>query len=324
MAGTIDSYGRYITYARISVTDRCNLRCTYCMPPEGVKLSAHEDILRYEEILQLCNVFKELGVKKIRFTGGEPLVRKGMGLFLMQTRQLFPDMEMALTTNGLLLTKYLEQLIKSRINSLNISLDTLDSQKFISLTKVDGLNLVLDGIRESLRQGIEIIKLNTVLIKGFNDNEVLDLINFSKKEGVLLRFIELMPLNDKLWTKQGFISAKEIFSILKKHGEWERIEGISLFDGPAKYYKNTDTGQKVGIIAAVSDHFCNSCNRLRVTSAGYLKKCLFSDQDLPLRELIANNDRDALKIAILNHMESKPKCWKDIKKGDSNMSAIGG
>lgn len=324
MAETIDVYGRLLNYVRISVTDRCNMRCIYCMPPEGVNLVAHEDILRYEEILQLCHVFKELGLKKIRFTGGEPLVRKGIGLFLIEAREQFPDMEIALTTNGLLLTNHLEELVKSNINSLNVSLDTLNSQKFFNLTKIDGLNLALDGIRQSLSHGIENIKLNTVLIKGFNDKEVPELLSFSKKEGVLLRFIEFMPLNDNLWSDKRFISASEITSILKKYGEWDKIEKKSPFDGPAKYYKNRETGQKVGIISAVSDHFCKSCNRLRVSATGYLKNCLFSDQDLPLRHLLDNKDNEALKNAILSYIKLKPECWKDIRKGDSNMSSIGG
>lgn len=324
MAEVIDSYGRHLNYVRISVTDRCNFRCTYCMPPEGVKRIDHNEIMRYEEILHLCMVFREFGVKKFRFTGGEPLVRRGVVPFLAKLRLQLPAVKIAMTTNAFLLEKYAQQLANVPIDSLNISLDTLNRNKFKSITKVDGIERVLSGIRAAVKSGIKNIKINTVLIKGFNDTEVPQLLKFSKEEGLLLRLIEFMPLHSSIWNEKHFLSSNDILALLNESGDWKLQSSVAFEDGPAKYYRNENDGDKVGIISAVSDHFCSSCNRLRVSASGSLRTCLFSPEEFSIRELLANSNRTKLKEAILENIKKKPKCWRDIRTGRSQMSSIGG
>lgn len=324
MAGIIDSHGRTINYLRISITDRCNFRCFYCMPPEGVKQVKHEEIMRYEEIIKICSLFKELGIRKIRFTGGEPFVRKGFALFLNQVRRKFKDLEITLTTNGFFLEENAEEVVKANIDSLNISLDTLNRAKFYELTKVDGLEKIIAGIKKSVKLGIKNIKINTVLMKDINDTEVHNLLEFSKKEGVLLRLIEFMPLQDCIWKKKHFISSEEIFCKLNKKGEWIERKEHKAFEGPAKYFTNKETGQVIGIISSVSNHFCQSCNRLRISATGNMRNCLYSTEELPLRTLIKHKDLSEVKKIIIDEIKNKPNCWKDVRSGENIMSAIGG
>lgn len=324
MDGLIDDYGRKLNYVRISVTDRCNFRCTYCMPLEGVKFLEHKDIMRYEEIYMLCGVLWELGVRKIRFTGGEPLVRKGMVPFLTELKQQFPMMKIALTTNASLLQEYAEELAAAHIHSLNISLDTLDPEKFAKVTRLGDLDKVLLGIRAAVKAGIKNIKLNTVLIRGFNDDEVDHLLKFSRKERILLRLIEFMPLEDGVWDKKNFISAEEILKLLPDGEFWKADNCESKEDGPAKYYSNSKSGDSIGIITAVSNHFCKHCNRLRVSASGNLRTCLFSPLEIPMRQLILNSDSEGLKRLILESVKNKPRCWDDIQTGHQHMSSIGG
>ena len=198
----VDGFGRRLNYVRISVTDRCNFRCTYCMPEEGVKCLSHRDILRYEDIAFLCGAFAELGVGKFRFTGGEPLVRKGLVPFLQSLHAEMPHIKTALTTNASLLEEYAEGLARAGLHSLNISLDTLDPEKFRKITRIGDIERVYAGIRAAKRAGLANIKLNTVLIRGFNDGEVERLLEFAEEHGLLLRLIEFMPLEDDVWTKE--------------------------------------------------------------------------------------------------------------------------
>jgi len=324
MAELIDFYGRRLRYVRISVTDRCNFRCTYCMPAEGVTCLDHSDILRYEDISFLCGAFWDLGVRKFRFTGGEPLVRKGLVAFLAQLKKDFPDMKLALTTNAALLDRYAPQLADVGLHSMNISLDTLDPVKFAQITRVGSLASVITGIRAAVAAGIPNIKLNTVLIKGFNDGEIGDLLRFAKTEGVLLRLIEFMPLEDEVWSKEHFISGQEILRMLPGGGKWKAEKGAAAEDGPARYYVNEKAGDEIGIITAVSDHFCDNCNRLRVSASGKLRMCLFSPDEIPLAPLIRAQDKEGLTERILESIKGKPRCWEDIRDGKQHMSGIGG
>lgn len=324
MAELIDDYGRRLNYVRISVTDRCNFRCTYCMPAEGVKCLDHSQILRYEEILKLCRAFHELGVRKFRFTGGEPLVRKGIVPFLGELKKALPDAKTALTTNASLLSRYAEELAASGIHSLNISLDTLDPDKFREVTRIGELDTVLEGIQAAHRAGIKAIKLNAVLVRGFNDTEVRALLDYARENGLRLRLIEFMPLEDGVWDKSRFISGDEILRMLPGGDAWKPIKTEADRDGmgPAQYFLNEKTGDVIGIITAVSNHFCKDCNRLRVSASGNLRTCLFSPTETPLRELI---DRpEELKHLILTTIKTKPRCWNDIRSGHQHMSGIGG
>ena len=244
----VDGFGRRLNYVRISVTDRCNFRCTYCMPEEGVKCLSHRDILRYEDIAFLCGAFAELGVGKFRFTGGEPLVRKGLVPFLQNLHAEIPHIKTALTTNASLLEEYAEGLARAGLHSLNISLDTLDQEKFRKITRIGDIERVYAGIKAAKRAGLANIKLNTVLIRGFNDGEVERLLEFAEEHGLLLRLIEFMPLEDDVWTKEAFISGQEILSMLPG-GRWIKEErGGTNSDGPAQYFVNEATGRRIGVI----------------------------------------------------------------------------
>ncbi len=324
MGELIDKYGRHLNYVRISVTDRCNFRCKYCMPPEGVKFLEHSEIMRYEEISFLCRVFWELGVRKLRFTGGEPLVRKGLVDFLKSLNEEFPEMKTAITTNGSLLEQYVEELSKVNLHSLNISLDTLDPVKFADITRLGKLEDVTAGIRAAVKAGIKNIKLNTVLIRGFNDHEISDLLSFAGKEGVLLRLIEFMPLEDDVWSEDAFISGEEILKMLPEGECWKPEKTYTEQAGPARYYRNEKTGDSIGIITAVSNHFCNYCNRLRVSATGKLRTCLFAPEETPMRHLILAKDSDGLKELILESIRNKPKNWSEVIAGHQHMSGIGG
>ena len=324
MALLIDDYGRHLNYVRISVTDRCNFRCTYCMPAEGVKCMEHKDILRYEEITLLCDAFWQLGVRKFRFTGGEPLVRKGMMDFLASLKVKYPEMKIALTTNASLLGEYSKRLAEIGIHSLNISLDTLDPVKFASITRIGNLSSVILGIRAAASAGIKNLKLNAVLVKNFNDSEIGELLAFAKGEGLMLRLIEFMPIEDSVWSKDSFISGEEILKMLPNGESWVPMNCKASEDGPAQYYYNKVSDDTIGIITAVSNHFCKNCNRLRVSASGGLRTCLFSPGEVSLRPIIAMNDIELLKNKILASIKSKPKCWNDVRTGQLHMSGIGG
>lgn len=320
----IDDFGRNLNYVRISVTDRCNYRCKYCMPAEGVEFLEHSEIMRYEEISFLCRVLWDLGVRKVRFTGGEPLVRKGIVGFLKDLNKEFPEMKTALTTNASLLEQYAEDLAEANLHSLNISLDTLDPIKFADVTRVGNIENVISGIRAAVRAGIRNIKLNTVLIRGFNDHEIGSLMDFAKKEKVLLRLIEFMPLEDDVWNEDAFISGEDILKMLPEGDSWKPERPDSEQAGPAKYYRNEKTGDSIGIITAVSNHFCKYCNRLRVSATGKLRTCLFAPDEIPMRPLILNEDSEGLKTLILESIKNKPRCWSDVRAGHQHMSGIGG
>lgn len=319
----VDGFGRRLNYVRISVTDRCNFRCTYCMPEEGVACLSHRDILRYEDIAFLCKAFADLGVGKFRFTGGEPLVRKGLVPFLQEFHREMPHIKTALTTNGSLLEEYAGELSRAGLHSLNISLDTLDPEKFRQITRIGDIGRVLAGIDAARRAGLKNIKLNAVLIRGFNDGEVERLLEFAEEHGLLLRLIEFMPLEDDVWTKDAFISGEEILSMLPG-GRWIKENGGSKEDGPAQYFVNEATGRRIGVIDAVSNHFCKNCNRLRVSAEGGLRTCLFSENETPLKDIIERRDADGLRAALLAAARAKPRCWSDVKTGTLHMSGIGG
>lgn len=325
-----DFRGRRIDYARISVTDRCNYRCVYCMPEDGVPLLNHENVMRYEEILFLCDVLKELGVRKIRFTGGEPLVRRGMSTFLGLFRETFPDMAVALTTNAALLEQYANDLAGARLSGLNISLDTIDSGKFRKITRVGEIEDVFRGIAAASSAGIPNIKTNTVLIRGFNDDELIDIIQYAWKQKAVPRLIEFMPISDDVWRIEQFISAAEILSMLAEKGDWLSTEATEAGDGnappkgPAKYYRHAETGNRVGIIEAVSNHFCATCNRLRVTASGRFRACLFCPEETELLPFLRARDRGALMRAVREGVSRKPDSWENVRGGGLHMSDIGG
>lgn len=319
-----DKHGRILSYVRISVTDRCNFRCRYCMPEEGIPWNPHNRIMKYEDILFLVEILREMGVRKIRLTGGEPLVRKGFPAFLKELRTSFPELRLGLTTNGSLLSVYEKEIKDASLDSLNISLDTLDPEKFSYISRIGDLSTVLEGISHFAGQKRPELKFNTVLLKDFNDKEIPDLLEFARTSGAIFRMIEFMPLDD-LWAEKSFIPADQILERLLKFGNWENLGGSNeQMNGPAQYYRNPETGQIIGIIAAVSNHFCSSCNRLRVTSMGEMRPCLFSQEGVQLLDIIQRKDRISLKEGILKAVSMKPSGWMNVVHKGCKMSRIGG
>lgn len=309
---------------RISVTDRCNFRCRYCMPAQGVEWIPHDRIMRYEEIQLLVGMLTQLGVKKIRLTGGEPFVRKDISQFLRTLRRSFPELSLAVTTNASLLCKYIDDIKDLNIN-LNVSLDTLDPEKFKYITRIGSLDDVLKGISMWSELNLP-FKINTVLIKGFNEDEIQPLLEFARKMGGVLRFIEFMPLDQSVWAQDSFIPAPTIIKdLILSFGDWKEIESKpSDTDGPARYFMDLKTGQKIGVIAAVSHHFCETCNRLRITASGELRNCLFASDGVDLLSPLRAGDLDEVKRRIHVASWEKPENWKKQISGNRHMSQIGG
>jgi len=323
----IDQYGRMLSYLRISITDRCNFRCRYCMPAEGVRWIPHEKIMTFEDIEFLVGAMMPLGVRKVRFTGGEPFVRKGFVGFLKGIGSRHKTLKTAVTTNGSMLAQTAKDLVESGVSGVNVSLDTLDRDKFRFITRTDTFDDVMEGIKVFAETTTIPLKINTVLINGFNDGETENLIRFAREHRAVLRFIEFMPLDGDVWAEDRFIPAATIFRNLPGGaGVWRELPGGSGHDhdGPATYYQNRDTGQRIGVIAAVSHHFCDRCNRLRITATGEMRTCLFSSEGTNLLPLIRERDTEKLQKTILEAAFRKPKNWTAMENTVRHMSQIGG
>ena len=338
MKKLIDSFGREISYLRVSVTDRCNFRCIYCSPEDEhfCKIS-HQDVLRYEEILEAVKVSAQLGMTKIRITGGEPLVRKGIISFIKSLNQIKEVQDISMTTNGYYLSDYALALKKAGLNRVNISLDSLQREKFIHITGRDGLTKVLQGIDEALRLGLSPVKINVVLLKGINDDEIENFIQLTQTKPLYIRFIELMPTRSELkQINQGhFVSAKRLQEKIKPKYHSLQSASVATGYGPAVYYQLPDAKGMFGFIAAVSQHFCARCNRIRLTSEGHLRPCLFSDKEIDLKERLRDvsqketiKRRRIIQKALQEAVQQKPFQHKfmDGKNIISNfdMSRIGG
>ena len=326
----VDQYNRRLNYLRISVTDRCNLlRCLYCLPAEGIPKLRHEDILTYEEILRIAGIAVKLGVEKIRLTGGEPLVRKGLCEIIPRLTGLAGLKDVALTTNGIYLKENLEKLKTGGIKRLNISLDSFKREKYKKITGYDGLEQVLEGIDSARQMGFQPIKINVVVIKGINDDEVLDFARFSLAHPYHIRFIEYMPL--------GIASADNSLhhvpnSVIKeKLGGLGKLDLVSktALDGPAERFRFEGAPGEIGFISPLTHHFCHTCNRLRLTARGSLRPCLLSDQeeDLkgPMRKGASDNDvaQIFLKTAFNKPLEHT-RASHDPIHFPGQMSSIGG
>jgi len=316
-----DNFDRKIEYLRISVTNRCNSRCKYCMPPEGIELKSHDEILSFEEITNIVSVFAKLGVKKIRLTGGEPLVRRGIVDLVKKISDIEGINEITLTTNGLLLKKYAKKLKEAGLDRVNISIDSLDKEKYSLITRGSSLKDVFEGIEEAKKVGLEPIKLNTVLVKDFNDNEIEDLVNLTKDNNYDVRFIELMTIGDTSnWSKDRYLSNE---TVLKKIKDLKPVIKKDK-SSPADYYQISGYKGRVGLINPISCGFCDNCNRVRLTSNGNLKLCLHSDEEYNLRKYAY--DKVKLEEKILEMIKEKPKEHK-LNEGvviKKNMFQIGG
>jgi cyclic pyranopterin phosphate synthase len=286
-----------VDYLRLSVTDRCNLRCVYCMPPQGVPPRRHDEILSYEELLAFAATAVAAGISKVRVTGGEPLVRKGLVDFIARLAALDGLTDVSLTTNGILLPRYAAHLRAAGLRRVNVSIDSLDARRYGELTRGARLSEALAGLDAAFAAGFDPVKVNAVLLSGVED-EVEGFVALTRRRDVHVRFIEYMPLDRHIATGSTLISAGLILERLRRDHGVEPVAGPFGL-GPARYYRVPGARGTIGFIAGVSDHFCDTCNRLRLTADGRLKTCLFSaaDRELDVRPLIDRPDELAQAIA---------------------------
>jgi len=290
-----DTFGRSITYLRISVTDRCNMRCVYCLPPDGVVSLEHEAILRYEEIAAFVSVAARHGIRSVRLTGGEPLVRKNLASLVGMLAEIPGIEDISLTTNGLALADQVEELATAGLKRINVSLDTLDADRFRRITRGANIEKVWSGIAAAERVGLSPIKINTVAMRGVNDDELLDIARLSIDHDWHMRFIELMPVqNQQSWgegfpqPQAAFIPIGEVRQLMADL-DLEAVER-DAGSGPAREYHPRGGRGRIGFISPVSEHFCASCNRLRLTADGNLRPCLLSDREIPIRQALRNGE----------------------------------
>ncbi|MBP2833795.1 GTP 3',8-cyclase MoaA [Aquimarina sp. U1-2] len=275
-----DSFGRHHNYLRISLIEKCNLRCAYCMPEEGVLLSPKKSLMTAEEVLSIAKVFVKHGVDKIRLTGGEPLLRKDFSTILEGLSQL--NVALSITTNAVLVDRHIEDFKKYRLHHINVSLDTLIEEKFTTITKRNQFQKVKDNLQLLLGQGFK-TKINVVLMKGFNDTEVIDFIKLTKDENLEVRFIEFMPFDGNKWSKDKLVSHQEILDQVNRYfGEEANQVLVNEQNFTARNYKIRGFKGRYGIISTVTNPFCDGCNRIRLTANGKLKNCLFSNNETDL------------------------------------------
>lgn len=326
---TVTDDKREINYLRISITDRCNLRCIYCMEEGGASFVPHEEVLSYEEILRLVRISVQAGIRKVRLTGGEPLVRKGLIPFLEDLSSTEGLDEITLTTNGVLLEEHAEAIRKCGICRLNISLDSLRPERFRNITRRDCYDRTLAGIRAAERAGFDPIKINVVAMRGVNDDELVDFARLTLGKPYHIRYIEFMPIGKSNgWDPGRFIPTEEIFQRIQLLGKLKPMPNHRL-DGPASRYKIEGAVGEIGFISALSNHFCDRCNRLRMTADGHLRGCLFADSEIdiktPLREGCSDSFLlDLVRLAIRNKPKDHGPLETNPKKCVRSMSSIGG
>lgn len=323
----VDQYKRRLDYLRISVTDRCNMKCIYCMTHEKISKLPCREILRYEEIFRIAKIFTSLGVSKIRVTGGEPLLRKGICEFLAQLSGLKGLSDLSITTNGVFLKENIKKLKSSGIRRLNISMDTLNREKFKTITGADAFNEVWESIMLALDMGFDPVKINVVALNGINNDELPDFARLSLSYPFQIRFIEYMPIGTSHMTSRQIL-APEIINLISFIGRLNPVENTSS-DGPAKRYRFENAKGEIGFIRPISEHFCGSCNRLRLTASGNLKTCLLSDKETDLKGPLRNGCSDSeLAEIILKAVYKKPFEHPLVADNESMisgcMSAIGG
>jgi GTP 3',8-cyclase len=320
---------RVINYLRLSITDRCNLRCVYCMPEEGIRFAPHSEILTYEELLHLVGLSVQSGIRKVRLTGGEPLVRKGFINFLGRLGKIEGLNEITLTTNGVLLKDLAAEIKACGISRINISLDSLKPERFFQITGRDYFDLVWEGIQEAERLEFNPVKINVVVMKGINDDEVLDFARLTLEKPYHIRFIEFMPVGaNNGWSPRKFISTEEVYEQIGTLGVLKPVKSNPL-DGPAQRYVLEGGKGEVGFIGALSNHFCKKCNRLRMTAEGHLRSCLFSDQETDIKTPLREGKEDAHLLKLISHaIKNKPKDHGLGRYGPRKcvrqMSSIGG
>ena len=314
-----DRFGRNISYLRISVTELCNLRCRYCMPEEGVCKKRHEEMLREDEMIQAVEAAASLGITKLRITGGEPLVKKNIVSICRRAAAVEGIREVCLTTNGILLPALAVPLKEAGVKRLNISLDTLDAEKYAYITRTGSLSQAVEGIRAAMDAGFEKVKLNTVLIGGFNEEEIVPLAELTLRYPIDLRFIEMMPMVEGGFGPEAFLPNTRVLEVLPQ------LEEQPADGGVARLYRLPGALGRVGLISPVNDHFCAACNRIRLTADGKLKPCLHSAEEYSIKGLDREGMRSVMERAIYN----KPAWHGELNAQNPshagrNMNQIGG
>ncbi len=324
-----DTYNRCIDYLRISITDRCNLRCRYCMP-EDLEFVPHSDIMRYEEFLRITEILADQGIKKVKVTGGEPLVRRGCTDFIKSLKRMKGIENVTITTNGVLLERYLPELLDAGIDGINVSLDSLKRERYAQITGRDEFEQVWRGIELAVSSGVK-VKLNCVPLRGHNADEIPDFMEIARSRKVDVRFIEIMPIGSGKQFRP--MPTQEIMDIMMSRYPGVKEVKEKRGNGPAVYYKGGDFAGCVGFIGAVHQKFCSSCNRIRLTSEGFLKLCLYYDRGIDLREMlrsgksgeqIAETIAGAIREKPLEHHFSSRADQEEQNICDTGMSRIGG
>jgi len=307
MNGVKDNFERTIDYMRISITDRCNLRCIYCMPSRGLAPMEHEEILRYEEIVRILKIAVRSGLKKIRITGGEPLVRKNVPYLIKLVKAIEGIGDLSLTTNGILLAQYADSLAEAGLDRVNISLDSLRPDRYRDITRGGDIDAVFNGIEAAAKAGLNPVKINMVPIRGINDDEIADFALMTFKSSYQIRFIEFMPIGTpNVWKPERFISSGEIKSLVERIGPLTPVRLRKA--GPARYFRLDGASGVLGFISPLSNHFCGECNRLRLTADGKLKPCLFSETEIDLKSALRGDAPDAeVERLIRLSIQMKPE-----------------
>lgn len=303
----LDTHNRDINYLRISVTDRCNLRCRYCMPEEGINKVEHGEILSLEDIARLINVAVEIGIRKIRITGGEPLVRKNITGLIRCISEVPEIDDVAITTNGVLFNSMADELKSAGLDRVNFSLDTMVPEKFKYITRRDELAEVTKSVFRALELGLEPVKINTVVIKGFNDDELMDFADLAYRYPLNIRFIEFMPIGDLLfWKKERIVTALQIQEKIAQKYQLTPARYIKG-NGPAKYYSMEGGQGTIGFISPMSNHFCSECSRLRLTAEGKLRGCLYDKREIDLQTGLKNgSSNEELRQLFIKAVNLKP------------------
>ena len=321
--------GRTIVNLRISVTDRCNFRCTYCMPADNVEFMDRSNLLSFEEIQRVAQIVSQMGINRLRLTGGEPLMRKNLPVLIKMLNEVDGIDDIAMTTNAYFLKDQAQGLKDAGLKRLNVSLDALDPEKFRDVNRRDCLQSVLDGLDTARKTGFQSIKINAVAVRNFSESEIMSLIDMGRSDGFEIRFIEFMPLDsDKVWERDKVLFGHEIIDMIKENYELIPIDN-SLEIGPASEYNFADGKGKIGIITAVSNPFCDHCNRIRMTADGKLRTCLFSTNETNLKKLIRSGATDetiieTIKQAVLIKEPGHKINLDDFERPTRAMHAIGG
>jgi cyclic pyranopterin phosphate synthase len=310
-----------IDYLRVSVTDRCNFRCSYCMPPEGVAFKGHDEILSFEEIECFVRVAADAGITRVRLTGGEPLVRRGCADLVSRLTSIPGVRDLSLTTNGSLLAAHAGELLEAGLERINISVNSLDAARFARISGSDSLAGVRDGLDAAVGAGFRLVKVNAVMLEGIED-ELEAFLRLADELPVHLRFIECMPVGREGADQRHFVPRERLLVRLREFGELKPVPSPGGA-GPARYYRLGSGKGTIGFISAMSDHICVSCNRIRLTADGKLRNCLFSDEEVDIRGLI-NGDSARLREAIRASMNSKKYDRRQVTTGNRTMSQIGG